>query len=256
VKVYQNIQAGNIYINRNMIGAVVGVQPFGGERLSGTGPKAGGPFYLYRLVNSSINPLLQYRTNSEVVVNDLFKLNKFVATLEEYGFNHVEQQELFNYAEYIRLNLLNLKQIELPGPTGEHNFMFFAKRGVIACFAGNTLDYAKQIVCALATDNRVVLPQDLHTNIFTKLSAIGVTIVKDIGHAPEINLALIAKSYFKKRELREDLAKREGNLVINVYEKSDGQYDLYLLMTERAVSINTTATGGNVQLISVEDMVV
>ena len=39
---------GNIYINRNMIGAVVGVQPFGGEGLSGTGPKAGGPYYLYR----------------------------------------------------------------------------------------------------------------------------------------------------------------------------------------------------------------
>jgi RHH-type proline utilization regulon transcriptional repressor/proline dehydrogenase/delta 1-pyrroline-5-carboxylate dehydrogenase len=39
---------GNVYINRNQIGAVVGVQPFGGEGLSGTGPKAGGPYYLYR----------------------------------------------------------------------------------------------------------------------------------------------------------------------------------------------------------------
>ena len=40
--------AGNIYVNRNMIGAVVGVQPFGGRGLSGTGPKAGGPHYLLR----------------------------------------------------------------------------------------------------------------------------------------------------------------------------------------------------------------
>jgi len=39
---------GNVYVNRNMIGAVVGVQPFGGEGLSGTGPKAGGPHYLFR----------------------------------------------------------------------------------------------------------------------------------------------------------------------------------------------------------------
>jgi RHH-type transcriptional regulator, proline utilization regulon repressor / proline dehydrogenase / delta 1-pyrroline-5-carboxylate dehydrogenase len=39
---------GNVYVNRNIIGAVVGVQPFGGEGLSGTGPKAGGPLYLYR----------------------------------------------------------------------------------------------------------------------------------------------------------------------------------------------------------------
>jgi len=42
------VQVGNIYVNRNMIGAVVGVQPFGGHGLSGTGPKAGGPHYLAR----------------------------------------------------------------------------------------------------------------------------------------------------------------------------------------------------------------
>lgn len=45
----KRMPVGNIYVNRNMIGAVVGVQPFGGERLSGTGPKAGGPHYLPRL---------------------------------------------------------------------------------------------------------------------------------------------------------------------------------------------------------------
>jgi RHH-type proline utilization regulon transcriptional repressor/proline dehydrogenase/delta 1-pyrroline-5-carboxylate dehydrogenase len=43
--------AGNLYVNRNMIGATVGVQPFGGEGLSGTGPKAGGPHYLFRFAN-------------------------------------------------------------------------------------------------------------------------------------------------------------------------------------------------------------
>ncbi|WP_340121640.1 bifunctional proline dehydrogenase/L-glutamate gamma-semialdehyde dehydrogenase PutA [Methylobacter svalbardensis] len=46
----QNVKVGNIYVNRNMIGAVVGVQPFGGMGLSGTGPKAGGPDYLRRFV--------------------------------------------------------------------------------------------------------------------------------------------------------------------------------------------------------------
>ena len=44
----ERLQVGNIYVNRNMIGAVVGVQPFGGHGLSGTGPKAGGPHYLTR----------------------------------------------------------------------------------------------------------------------------------------------------------------------------------------------------------------
>ena len=45
----KNIRVGNIYVNRNIVGAVVGVQPFGGQGLSGTGPKAGGLFYLHRL---------------------------------------------------------------------------------------------------------------------------------------------------------------------------------------------------------------
>jgi RHH-type transcriptional regulator, proline utilization regulon repressor / proline dehydrogenase / delta 1-pyrroline-5-carboxylate dehydrogenase len=44
------VRVGNVYVNRNMIGAVVGVQPFGGSGLSGTGPKAGGPNYLQRFV--------------------------------------------------------------------------------------------------------------------------------------------------------------------------------------------------------------
>ena len=47
--VYRNTIAGNTYINRNMVGAVVGVNPFGGRGLSGTGPKAGGPNYLLAL---------------------------------------------------------------------------------------------------------------------------------------------------------------------------------------------------------------
>jgi RHH-type proline utilization regulon transcriptional repressor/proline dehydrogenase/delta 1-pyrroline-5-carboxylate dehydrogenase len=47
-EVVAGARVGNIYVNRSMIGAVVGVQPFGGEGLSGTGPKAGGPHYLLR----------------------------------------------------------------------------------------------------------------------------------------------------------------------------------------------------------------
>jgi RHH-type proline utilization regulon transcriptional repressor/proline dehydrogenase/delta 1-pyrroline-5-carboxylate dehydrogenase len=48
-RVGRSLRVGNVYINRNMIGAVVGVQPFGGMGLSGTGPKAGGPHYLHRM---------------------------------------------------------------------------------------------------------------------------------------------------------------------------------------------------------------
>jgi RHH-type proline utilization regulon transcriptional repressor/proline dehydrogenase/delta 1-pyrroline-5-carboxylate dehydrogenase len=47
-RIVERLSVGNVYVNRNMIGAVVGVQPFGGHGLSGTGPKAGGPYYLPR----------------------------------------------------------------------------------------------------------------------------------------------------------------------------------------------------------------
>jgi RHH-type proline utilization regulon transcriptional repressor/proline dehydrogenase/delta 1-pyrroline-5-carboxylate dehydrogenase len=52
--VCRRIRAGNIYVNRNMIGAVVGSQPFGGNNLSGTGPKAGGPHYLQRFADEQV----------------------------------------------------------------------------------------------------------------------------------------------------------------------------------------------------------
>jgi RHH-type proline utilization regulon transcriptional repressor/proline dehydrogenase/delta 1-pyrroline-5-carboxylate dehydrogenase len=50
-RITARLHVGNTYVNRNLIGAVVGVQPFGGEGLSGTGPKAGGPHYLYRFAS-------------------------------------------------------------------------------------------------------------------------------------------------------------------------------------------------------------
>lgn len=54
--VFRHTQVGNTYVNRNMVGAVVGVNPFGGRGLSGTGPKAGGPHYLYRFARSNTAP--------------------------------------------------------------------------------------------------------------------------------------------------------------------------------------------------------
>ncbi len=53
-RVRARLPVGNVYVNRSMIGAVVGVQPFGGEGLSGTGPKAGGPWYLHRFVTERV----------------------------------------------------------------------------------------------------------------------------------------------------------------------------------------------------------
>lgn len=69
----QGVKVGNIYINRNMIGAVVGVQPFGGMGLSGTGPKAGGPDYLRRFVceQTITTNTAAIGGNTSLLVNDL-----------------------------------------------------------------------------------------------------------------------------------------------------------------------------------------
>ena len=68
-RVVSRIRAGNVYVNRNMVGAVVGVQPFGGEGLSGTGPKAGGPLYLRRLLSRCVQdlPLQAWREDGLVL---------------------------------------------------------------------------------------------------------------------------------------------------------------------------------------------
>jgi RHH-type transcriptional regulator, proline utilization regulon repressor / proline dehydrogenase / delta 1-pyrroline-5-carboxylate dehydrogenase len=87
--------AGNAYVNRNMIGAVVGVQPFGGHGLSGTGPKAGGPLYRARLMRGTKAPAPQLPPDGSGA----------------------------------------LHRIELPGPTGESNALELDPRGVVACLA-------------------------------------------------------------------------------------------------------------------------
>jgi RHH-type proline utilization regulon transcriptional repressor/proline dehydrogenase/delta 1-pyrroline-5-carboxylate dehydrogenase len=53
-RIAERLRIGNTYVNRNQIGAVVGVQPFGGRGLSGTGPKAGGPITLYRYAEERV----------------------------------------------------------------------------------------------------------------------------------------------------------------------------------------------------------
>ena len=69
--IYANTAVGNTYINRNTIGAVVGTQPFGGEGLSGTGPKAGGPHYLYRFATEKTKTINTVATGGNT---DLFGL--------------------------------------------------------------------------------------------------------------------------------------------------------------------------------------
>ncbi len=104
--VTERMKAGNIYVNRNQIGAVVGSQPFGGEGLSGTGPKAGGPVYLTRFMKHEAP-----RTTGNDGVLDPVKV-----------------QYLIDAAQVD----VELSTTDLPGPTGESNRLtHHAKRPVL-----------------------------------------------------------------------------------------------------------------------------
>ena len=101
--VSDRITAGNVYINRNQIGAIVGSQPFGGTGLSGTGPKAGGPDYLLR-----------------------FRAPKPAGAAGEWATTQSELPKITTTAQLI-------KETTLPGPTGESNRLSSMSRAPILC---------------------------------------------------------------------------------------------------------------------------
>src|SRR5208282_1518433 len=116
-RVVERIEAGNIYVNRNIIGATVGVQPFGGSRLSGTGPKAGGPLYLSRLV-------------TEPPPAALGALRVYIDWLRSAG-HPVEAKRCVGMMSRSPLGA----RVELKGPVGERNVYALRPRGRIAAVA-------------------------------------------------------------------------------------------------------------------------
>ena len=156
-KAVARVKAGNIYVNRNMVGAVVGVQPFGGHGLSGTGPKAGGPDYLYRLMRTTG---LAVPTEAEVPwSNSVFEqtgtIDKLLEQLEQ-GYAHWRYQPVVARAALLRAaieagfdenkqaNWMHQYQLladevcrfqqepmTLVGPTGELNQLIHEPRGLL-----------------------------------------------------------------------------------------------------------------------------
>lgn len=249
-KVYTTIKAGNIYINRNTVGAVVGVQPFGGEGLSGTGPKAGGPLYLYRLVDTEATP--KYAAESQAV--SFANLMHFVANLGKFGLAADKIDELIHLAHNLKVHSPLKERIELPGPTGERNFMIFAPRGFVGCQANSLADYCEQIIYALATGNKVILPRD---GIAEQLAAYlpqGSYVANQLVAVDLVHAVLVSNDYADILNLRQKLAARDS-LLTHVVVRGTSGYNSHLLVTERTISINTTATGGNVNLMSINDVV-
>lgn len=165
-EVFNETRVGNTYVNRNMVGAVVGVNPFGGQGLSGTGFKAGGPHYLLRFCNLWASNNSSF-TGEKVKVTNLSKTNittknqQLAINFERISqvqqtWNHLSGEKRLDalknivteldqplleakvydatleaYVEYIFNELINFTSpIHLPGPTGESNQLSLGGRGI------------------------------------------------------------------------------------------------------------------------------
>ena len=238
--VAQRAHVGNIYVNRNIVGAVVGVQPFGGEGKSGTGPKAGGPLYLKRL-----------QRHAEV---KLFSDNKGAASaplkaLLDWAATHGHAKLAQVGATYVQESLL-YKTLTLPGPTGERNTLSFAPRGKILCAADDVSALLNQLAAVLATGNTAVVPAMQSKLIPAGLPQVvhqAIDVSGDIA-AADIHLALVDAPVIT--QWRNVLAARDGALVPLVPTAEDAPIALWRLVAERALCVNTTAAGGNASLMT------
>ena len=231
---------GNIYVNRNIVGAVVGVQPFGGEGKSGTGPKAGGPLYIKRLQRGA-PALLQHERQPTACFDALMVWAK------ANGHNRIVELG----TEYMRTTLLG-STLALPGPTGERNSLAFFARGVVLCAASSTGALMNQLAAALATGNRVVLvatsreliPDSLPPEVADRIEVVGS--VESCKY--DYQIALVEASLAPS--LRPSLAANSWAIVGVIETADDVAIPLWRLVAERAVCVNTTAAGGNASLMT------
>ena len=128
-RVTERIEAGNIYVNRNIIGATVGVQPFGGSRLSGTGPKAGGPLYLSRL---AAEPAPGALDGVEGAAAAHWAVRVYIDWLRTAG-HEAEAERCVGLMARSPLGA----RVELKGPVGERNVYALKPRGRIAAVAAS-----------------------------------------------------------------------------------------------------------------------
>ena len=194
-------RVGNIYVNRNQIGAVVGVQPFGGEGLSGTGPKAGGPHYVSALRPLRARPPHANAESAELPISEDAPalldqlLNRASRAFDEWrvatdrreilvtaaGHAAARQRdgsdEPFDAAAILRrastfAGLLDAPT-DLPGPTGESNTLRLRGRGVALVLGPEPTAAAEQIAKALGAGDAVICDADFADKIRVALARAG-----------------------------------------------------------------------------------
>ena len=270
-RVIKNIRAGNIYINRNIVGAVVGVQPFGGEGLSGTGPKAGGPLYIQRLQQAPKNT-----SYVSTLPRNFFEKNKNVnqplhQTLKDYChyLETIQPTHIIKACrDYEAHSLLGLTQV-LPGPTGEHNEYRLKPRGTVLCIASSLQGIQLQIAAVLASGNQALLIRNEYIEDFfeqlpltvkacVRISALTVEEIFQ-QHTQAQDMQAIAALLFEGpvaefQKINQQAAQSEGRLIqsygLDTNKIVEGElYPLMHLMIEQTISVNTAAAGGNTSLL-------
>ena len=219
-KLTSALKVGNIYVNRNQVGAVVGSQPFGGEGLSGTGPKAGGPHYLPRFYEHT-------RPASPVSGGEDLSRDAVQTALDQLPAADARPRS----------------SKMMPGPTGESNELFTYARGKILCLGPTVEEAVKQaetarrqgcqpLICVPGAGGDQALDGFLARAMLSTLTGMdGVVCWSDIEDIRAIRIAL---------------AKREGALLPVITEQD---FD-HQCLVERHVCIDTTAAGGNVSLLT------
>ena len=192
-QVIKTAQVGNVYVNRSMVGAVVGVQPFGGEGLSGTGPKAGGPLYLYRLLSAKPPGVLARlgvvgvpAAGGDGDAAAMLAHAQPQALPPSHGDAHTPAGALQALMQWAAGRCPGLPEVcrqmaawagpalnaapaaagftdapgwqELPGPTGERNLYRVVPRAGVLCLADAPQDRLVQLAAVLAVGSRAVWP--------------------------------------------------------------------------------------------------
>lgn len=268
---------GNIYVNRNQIGAVVGVQPFGGEGLSGTGPKAGGPHYLAAMQKS---PIPANGASVKVVANAPLPLFDQQLKKSESAFKfwtaEADRRLVLataaanaqdEYADIFRLASALFGEyfeqtIDLPGPTGESNSLRLKGRGIVACLGGgsNAVN-RRQIALSLAGGNSVICQSAISDRVMAALSKAGAPddLVTGSPAGPAIHEAILLDPRIRAVSFDGDSASRKA--IRSVLARRDGAIAPLLssldqpwrYAVERTLTINTTAAGGDVRLLSLPE---
>ncbi len=261
-QIVDRIHVGNCYVNRNQIGAIVGSQPFGGEGLSGTGPKAGGPLYLTRFrrvgkVESHAAPEGKALSGADLkealrVVDDVNwaaradRVQVLRATFS--GKSGLVRKALTETAA------MDMSPQTLPGPTGESNRLRTFPRGNVLCL-GPTVEIAlAQAVQALGAGCSAVIAVPGSGDAVRQLRSAGAPVTALDGTvSPDVlksvdGFAVVSACGQSDwtRALRIALSERDGPIMPLVTEAVGPER--YVL--ERHLCIDTTAAGGNASLLA------